>query len=150
VSGELSLMHNFFFDRLASDTSPGGFVELFGASNLASRIGVPIADQAAASPLVNIRNLGQVGGGALRIKNQGAIVWIQQRFLVVAINQKRRYPSAIAARMETLFELTTALAVSGGVIHHCYLEAPYSTMYESSGKVYAEQGGYWIIAAKAA
>ncbi len=145
MAGELDIMHDFFFDKLTADSS---FVALFGSTDMATRIGVPLTAQEAAAPLINIRNLGQVGGGALRIRNQGAIVWVQHRFLVVAINQKRRYPSEIAARMEELFELTAAASVTGGVVQHCYLEAPYSTMYEANGKVYAEQGGYWIIAAK--
>jgi hypothetical protein len=147
MSGELQLMRDFFFDRMNADTT---FRNQLGGDGIFQRVGQPIlATQTNTYPIVNIRNMGPVFGGALRIKNKGGILWIQNRWLVVAIKDTAIYPASLAASMESLFELTASLTVTGGVIYHSYLEAPYELAYaDSSGKKYFERGGFWICAAK--
>jgi hypothetical protein len=147
MSGELDLMRSFFFDRMNADTT---FRNQLGGDGIFERVGQPIlAGQSISYPVINIRNMGPVEGGALRIMNHGSIVWIQNRWLVVAIKDTAIYPASLAASMESLFELTASLTVTGGVIYHSYMEAPYELAYvDSAGKKYFERGCFWIVAAK--
>jgi hypothetical protein len=68
--------------------------------------------------------------------------------LVVAIKDTAIYPASLASAMESLFELTASLAVTGGVIFHSYMEAPYESAYVENGKKYYERGNFWIVAAR--
>lgn len=151
MATELQIMGEYFVNKLKGDTA---FKAAFGETDIHSRIGRPIARQGAAYPVVNIRDLGPANGGVLRIKNSGPDkVWVQRLFLVVAVNESAIYPSNLAAIMEGLFKLNVQLAVTGGTIFHCYLadpQGPHSDTYTpASGKTYAEEGAFWVVAAKA-
>jgi hypothetical protein len=148
---EIKLMRLFFFNKMNGDSA---FRSAFGTTNLAARIGKPLADQSSLPPLINIRDLGSARGGLLRPQNSAQdYLWVQRRFLVVAIEQGYEYPDALASLMYGLFKLNQSLAVTGGRIHHCYLEDEtnfYTAQYTAKdSKVYSEQGSVWIIAAKA-
>jgi hypothetical protein len=151
AGNELQLMRKYFFDRMVNDAT---FLSLFGATNLAARIGQPLSEQGAAYPLINIRGLGSTGGGLLRKQNSSVdYVWAKRKFLVVAINNHRSYLSGLADRMYELFKLNQSVAVTGGRIFECYvedLENFYEHQYaDSSGKIYSEKGNVWTISAKA-
>lgn len=147
MAGELELMRKFFFNKMNEDSA---FRAAFGVTSIASRIGQGMTRQGASFPVINVRDLGAYRGGALRILNQGSVVWVQHRYLVVAVNDSAKYPSELASIMEGLFELHSALSVTGGVIHHCYMEDAYTASPVSENKAYYEEGAFWIIAAKSA
>jgi hypothetical protein len=148
---ELKIIQDYFVDLIKDDAE---FLALFGEDNLAPRVGQPLAEQGARYPLINIRDLGGYDGSVLRSINSGVdYLWIQRKVLVVAVNDSRRYPAELAARMFQLFKLTATASVDGGVVYHCYLsreEGHYKSQYpDAKGKIYSERGAFWIIAAKA-